>query len=750
MMFNHTMIKQFVASCLAVCIMTLSGCGGDSQDSESTAQLDAKVEPALVPTVKQVNKRLAVPENDQLDAGDGVAVQPVALQDADENPFPRRIDVPEDVFFPKDREWLNTKPLSKKDLKGKFVLLDFWTYCCINCIHILPELKKLEKKYEDELVVIGVHSAKFETEKSLKNIREAILRYEIIHPVVNDDDHKIWQAFGVNSWPSIRVVDPEGYLVAGHSGEFRAEDITELFDKVIPYYRKKKLLDETPIRFELEEFNVEETPLKFPGKILSDEPGNRLFITDSNHNRIVITDLDGKLLDIIGSGEIGKADGDFQSASFDHPQGLVLHGSTLYVADTENHMIRKVDLESKTVTTISGDGEQARSAWPGAETGNLRGPWFGKPKTTGLNSPWALWIHEDTMYIAMAGPHQIWSMKLDESRIGPFAGNGREDIIDGALLPTQPFGTDAPGDGSVSSFAQPSGLTSDGEWLYVADTEGSSIRAVPFDTSKQVRTVVGAADLPNARLFTFGDKDGPRDQVLLQHAIGVTYHDGNLYICDTYNNKIKVIDAASGTTATFAGTGKAGLDDELGLFDEPAGLAIAGNTIYVADTNNHQIRTIDLETRKVGTLTIEGLEPPVLQEKAPTFSDAEKVVAKKTLIKPVDGKITVNVNLALPIGWKMNPLADLSYYVGLDGNEGAIDRSAVGRVDLETPVDTFSVQVPVTGTGEDVLRIGLNFYYCQNNDAGLCKVGSVQFVVPVNVSDDAKISEVDVKHAVAP
>ncbi len=152
MMFNHTMIKQFVASCLAVCIMTLSGCGGDSQDSESTAQLDAKVEPALVPTVKQVNKRLAVPENDQLDAGDGVAVQPVALQDADENPFPRRIDVPEDVFFPKDREWLNTKPLSKKDLKGKFVLLDFWTYCCINCIHILPELKKLEKKYKDDFL----------------------------------------------------------------------------------------------------------------------------------------------------------------------------------------------------------------------------------------------------------------------------------------------------------------------------------------------------------------------------------------------------------------------------------------------------------------------------------------------------------------------------------------------------------------------------------------------------------------------
>ena len=398
-----------------------------------------------------------------------VVAQAPAEGSSKANPFRRRIELPE---FPEGMEWINTKPLTKKELKGKFVLIDFWTYCCINCIHILPELKKLEKQYPNELVVIGVHSAKFETEKEKDNILEAVLRYEIVHPVVNDHEHAIWDRYGVQSWPSAVLIDPEGFAVQFRQGEFKADEISEVLKEAIPYYKENKLLDDSkPFPLDLEAGRQPKTPLRFPGKVLADEKGNRLFISDSNHNRIVVTDLDGKVLDIIGNGTIGKKNGSYTEASFDHPQGCALNGDTLYIADTENHLIRKVDLLTKTVYTIAGIGEQAKNAFPGMEEWRLSGVlperWTGAARLTALNSPWDLWIHGKNIYIAMAGPHQIWKMPLDESEIGPFAGNGREDIVDGSLLPPVPY------EAGYSSFAQPSGLSSDGEWLFDDDSEGS-------------------------------------------------------------------------------------------------------------------------------------------------------------------------------------------------------------------------------------------------------------------------------------
>ena len=339
--------------------------------------------------------------------------------------------------------------------------------------------------------------------------------------------------------------------------------------------REEKLLDETPIRFELLAERQAKSALRYPGKIMADDAGKRVFIADSNHNRIVVAGYDGTLKMVIGSGEIGQADGPLDKASFNHPQGMTLVEDVLYVADTENHLIRKVDLASKTVSTIAGTGEQAKHPWPGlddyadrfSETGKWPERWAGPPMKTALNSPWDLWFHDGAIWIAMAGPHQIWKMPLDQSEIGPYAGNGREDIVDGKLIPRQPYEL------GYSSFAQPSGLTSDGKWLFVADSEGSSIRAVPFDSKQQVRTVLGTAHLPGGRLFQFGDKDGPADEALLQHALGVAYHDGQIYVADTYNNKIRVVDAESGETKTVAGTGKPGRSDEDGTFDEQIGRA---------------------------------------------------------------------------------------------------------------------------------------------------------------------------------
>ncbi len=667
-----------------------------------------------------------------------------------EHPFERHIEAP-----PLDGgvAWINTAgPLSVRDLKGKFVLLDFWTYCCINCMHILPELKKLEQAYPNEIVVIGVHSAKFDGEKDSDNIREAVLRYEIEHPVVNDANQVIWDNFGVQSWPSLRIIDPEGNLVAGHSGEIDFETLDGFFKMALPYYRKKGLLDETPVRFDLEAYQAGDTPLRFPGKVLADEAGDRLFIADSNHNRLVVTKLDGTLLDVIGNGQIGATDGDYASASFNKPQGMALLDQTLYVADTENHLIRKIDLASKQVATIAGMGHQGRNPWPGldrtqlGEQGEVTLPdrFVDEPLKTAINSPWDVLIHGDDLYIAMAGPHQIWKMTLDEKEIGPYAGNGREDIVDGPVLPKQPY------EEGFSSFAQPSGLTADDDWLYVADSEGSSIRAVPFDAAAEVKTVVGTAHLRRGRLFAFGDVDGVGEDIRLQHALGVVLHEGKLYVADTYNNKVKIVDPTERSSRTLVGTGEAGPADEPAQFDEPAGISYAAGKLYVADTNNHAIRVIDLESgNRVSTLTIDGLAAPELPEPVIRTTDdrATQVAVEPQGIKSADGLIKLHVTLQLPEGYKINPLAPMAWTATADGESGLIDRSALDQpVKLESPATEFDVALPVTAeSGDDTIRLALTYYYCQDGAEGLCKVGSVVWTVPLKATADASESTVPLR-----
>ncbi|MDZ4784433.1 MAG: thioredoxin-like domain-containing protein [Planctomycetia bacterium] len=629
--------------------------------------------------------------------------------------------------------WINSAgPIDLEDLRGKFVVLDFWTYCCINCLHILPELKKLERAYPNEVVVIGVHSAKFETEEETDNIREAVERYEIEHPVINDANHVVWDRFGAQSWPTICIIDPEGKLIVRESGEIPFTAFDQFLKKALPYYREHKLLDATPLHFDLAAAQAKQTPLRYPGKILADAAGGRLFISDSNHNRIAIAGLDGALQEVIGSGAIGKQDGDYAQAQFDHPQGMALVGEKLYVADTENHLIRQVDLKSKQVSTIAGVGRQSRGWYH-----DLTPPeWRGDVKTTALNSPWALWPHDGWLYIAMAGSHQIWRLNLSGSEIELYAGNGREDIVDGDLRPDEPYAAGA------CSFAQPSGLVGDDKWLYVADSEGSSIRAVPFNAKGRVKTVVGTSHLPQARLFTFGDVDGANPDARLQHALGVTLADGKLYVADTYNHKIKVVDPGKETSTTFAGDGKPGSGDEPTQFHEPCGLSAANGKLYVADTNNHLIRVIDLATKQVSTLEITGLASPSPPAATPAadFANARQVPADAISLKPVDGHVALDLLPSLPLGYKINPLAPLVYRVDIEGDAGPIDAAGVGqltRADVKELPIRFTI--PLTAdAGKATLKVGLTYYYCSKEPGGLCKMASVVWTVPTTVSAEAE------------
>lgn len=490
--------------------------------------------------------------------------------------------------------WLNTgKPLTLKDLRGKVVLLDFWTFCCINCIHIMPELTKLEEKYKNELVVIGIHSAKFENEKNTENIRKAILRYELRHPVVNDAERKIWTAYGCDWWPSIVVIDPEGKIVGGRAGEtgFNIKEIDQTIAKVIQVHRKKKTLNETPIRFDTAKFRDQpDTPLYFPGKVLVDTKGNRILIADSTHHRIVVTDMDGKKIAIAGTGQPGRQDGPFDKAQFDDPQGMVIRDDIVYLADRKNNLIRRLDLKTRMVTTSAGNGKQA------PVLKNIGG----FAPETALNSPWDLWLDGNRLFVAMAGSHQIWVLKLKERIISPWAGAGGENIQDGPP--------------ATALFAQPSGLASDGKNLFVADCEVSAVRKVPMDGFSKVETLVGKG------LFDFGDRDGPgkspqggESDALLQHAVGVAYHNGKVYVADTYNSKIKTIDLATGMVKTFVdGSPKEGKER---LLNEPMGLSVAGDWLYIADTNAHRIRMVHLKTEEIKTLELKDV-PPVELPKA--------------------------------------------------------------------------------------------------------------------------------------
>jgi thiol-disulfide isomerase/thioredoxin len=483
--------------------------------------------------------------------------------------------------FPEGLQWLNTdRPLSLRELRGKVVLLDFWTYCCINCMHILPDLKRLERKYADSLVVIGVHSAKFFTEQETENIRQAILRYDIEHPVVNDNQMIVWQQYAVRAWPTLVLIDPSGKIVGYHSGE----GIYEIFDRaiegVIRTAEAKGTLKRGAPNFRLERDKEPRTALRFPGKVLADERTNRLFIADSNHHRILVVSLkDNRVEMVIGAGTPGLRDGAFEAAQFNNPQGMAYDpdADALYIADTDNHAIRKADLRKRTVETLAGTGEQSR-AYP---------PRAGKGREIALNSPWDLVLLGDTLYIAMAGSHQLWRLNLKTLEAEPHAGTGREACIDGSLR--------------TCALAQPSGITTDGKKLYFADSEVSCIRAADIDPNGMLETLVGGD------LFEFGDVDGFGREARLQHPLGVVYVDGMLYVADTYNNKIKRLDPRTRKIETVFGTGAAGArDGDAPTFDEPGGITYAHGKLYIADTNNHLIRVADLKTRRVETLVLKG------------------------------------------------------------------------------------------------------------------------------------------------
>lgn len=625
--------------------------------------------------------------------------------------------------FPDGLDWINvSQPLTFEELRGKVVLLDFWTYGCINCIHIIPDLKRLEAEFANELVVIGVHSAKFKNEGNTTNIRYVVQRYGVEHPVVNDKDFAIWQRYGVRAWPTSMLIDPEGRVLGYFSGEGVYDALQPVIKGMIAEFEAKGLMDRTPIKLTPETRAV--TLLAFPGKVYADVAGSRLFISDTGHNRVIVADLATyEVKAVIGSGDRANRDGEFATAAFNAPQGLAVNGDTLFVADTGNHTIRAVDLKSGSVTTIGGTGAQNRDF---DRTG-------GKALETAISSPWDVVYLNGTLYIAVAGLHQLWALDLKAGTLAPHAGDGREELVDGPL--------------AAALLAQPSGIATDGKALYFADSESSAIRIADVDRRGEVRTVVGMG------LFEFGDIDGVGDEVRLQHALGVTVGpEGKLYVADTYNSKIKIIDPTTRESKTLFG-GQGYRDGKTPLFWEPGGLSYADGKLYIADTNNHAIRVVDLAAGEVTTLAFPNPEKlqaaPVagnLDDKPDPDFYGEVVTVAEVRAAPGDGRIELNVTL--PQGYKLNNLTPFRMHVY---NDNPVAHVPPPDNDLSVIEPPMPISVPVRlRAGSATLTIDATIIYCEAVNETLCFPANVRFVVPLRVDEGELGSAIQLAYHVTP
>jgi len=611
--------------------------------------------------------------------------------------------------------WLNTdRPLSfARELKGQVVLLDFWTYCCINCMHVLPDLAYLETKYEHEpFLVIGVHSAKFANEGHRQTVRAAINRYEIHHPVIVDEGMKVWSEYAVRSWPTLVLVGPDRRIVGVASGEGNRESLDQAIGQVLEQGRAAGVLAPGPLRLERERSVRAASGLAFPGKVLADPAGGRLFIADSNHSRVVVASLPdahgrARLLRVIGNGEVGHEDGLSEQATFHHPQGLALMGgTTLLVADTENHLIRAVDLESWEVRTVAGTGVQGYDRSGGR---------LGTQQV--LNSPWDLAVEGSTCYIAMAGPHQIWRLDLPMGLCRAFVGSGRENIVDGPV--------------ETAALAQPSGLSLLGNDLYFADSEVSAVRKVDL-AAERVETLIGRG------LFDFGDVDGEFANARLQHPLGVAAWGKKVLVADTYNHKIKEIDPGAGKIRTLLGTGRPGSGADggtLALF-EPGGLHVAGDTLFVADTNNHRVVRVALPNLEWAEVTIEGLEAPAEVMAGATVASAGASASAGATAEPAklrSGATTEwRVDVRLPDGAHASDEAPASVRVSR-GQEVLLQRTMLGA--------TFPLafELPAQPAGSADLHVQVSFAYCHEGQ-GVCVPANPSWSVPVSFEERGPVA----------
>ena len=472
----------------------------------------------------------------------------------------QRSRVPE---IPDSLQWFNVdRPVSLRKQEGQVLLLGFGNYCSINCQHVLADLHYLANKYHGKLVIIGIHSPKFPAEMNGAHVQKSINKHRINYPVVHDPALMISKAYGIRKWPTQVLVDRAGYILGYLSGDNSLSNLEQLID----YHanRKEQAVVDGDASFSISKSPETADVLSFPGRIVASD--NKVYIADSSNNRILVASKNGSVLRQYGCTTAGFIDGDAASAAFNNPQGMVLAGEHLFVADEGNHAIRRIHVRTNDVVTVAGTGRQGTS-----------GVFDGKnPLQVDLNSPCDLAFKNDMLYIAMAGSHQVWRLALVKNRLEVFSGSGEENLVNGP-----------PGE---AAFVQPSGLTILGDKLYTADAGASAVRCVDLG-SGYTSTLVGAG------LFEPGETDGAGTAVRLQYPLAIQADAGRnlLWVADTYNNRIRKISIKHHSISSMF------LSRTL---DEPGGLAFHDDTLYIANTNSHEILRLNPENGHAEALNV--------------------------------------------------------------------------------------------------------------------------------------------------
>ena len=570
------------------------------------------------------------------------------------------------------RGWLNTggRELSLADLRGRHTLVEFWAFCCVNCLHVLDELRPLEEKYADELVVVGVHSPKFVHEADPDALAAAVERYEVHHPVLDDPELVTWQAYTARAWPTLVLVDPEGYVVAQYAGEGHVHALDALLAELVPLHRERGTLQ--PGDSPYVPPPVEAGDLRFPAKAVP-LPGGTVLVADAGHHGLVeLADDLTSVVRRIGSGERGLADGGPDDARFSEPNGLCLLpddvaaevGYDVVVADTVNHALRGVRLDDGSVTTVAGTGEQLFPGAPGQE---------GR-----LSSPWDVAWWQDRVWVAMAGIHQLWTFDPRTRRAEVSGGTTNEGLLDGPL--------------AEAWFAQTSGLSPDGDRLWLADSETSSIRVVQ---DGRVHTAVGTG------LFDFGLRDGPAGQALLQHPLAVTVlPDGSVAMCDTYNGAVRRL--ADGEVTTIA-TGLA----------EPSGAHVDGDTLVVVESAAHRLTRVPL----AGVGEVDGF--------------AHRT--QRPVTEVAAGELEVVVDFTPPPGQKVDDRFGPPSQLLVSATPPALLARGEGRgTDLSRTV------VIDASVGDGVLHVAARAASCdaEGGEGAACYLHQQDWGVPVRVTED--------------
>jgi sugar lactone lactonase YvrE/thiol-disulfide isomerase/thioredoxin len=459
-------------------------------------------------------------------------------------------------------DWINTdEPLSLAGMRGRVVLLNFWSFDSVNCVNVLPDIRYLENKYHDGLSVIGVHTPKYDYQREPAPVLKAVNRNHIRHPVVNDPGYVTWQAYGVQSWPTLALIDAQGQLAALLPGEGRRDEADAVIGHLLEEAAKQ---DQRVYESQVSAVRPESRqPLRFPtGLLLTD---SSLWIADSGHNRVLECNHEGRILRQFGSGNPGFWDGANLDAGFSGPQGMAMARDCVFVADTGNHAIRRIRLQDGEVKTVAGTGA----------AGHDIPHEYVEPTKVAMSAPADVAVVGDILYIAVSGQNQIWQLNLNTNKLVALAGSGKLGIDDGV--------------GVSSSFAQPVGLSTIGQQLIVVDSAASAIRALRL-LDNRLSTLIGAG------LYEFGDVAGKREVARLQNPLAACVDArGLVFIADSYNGKIKALNLRTAEARTL------NLPYKL---QEPAGVALGANALWIANTNAHEIVRVDLGSGQIKRLTI--------------------------------------------------------------------------------------------------------------------------------------------------